>query len=554
MKKLIVTIIFILTIFSPSTRSAGAGTLPVNELEAGMRGYGKTVFSGQRVDTFAVEILGVMEKVMPDQDLILIRAEGDTLAHTNIISGMSGSPIYINEKLIGALAYSWAFEKEPIAGVTPVENIKNSTDFSAVQNNNNLQRITTPLVASGFSDNSLEYIREKFERLKVPVQFIGGGNPGNKELDFEAIENLEAGSAVGIQMVRGDLNMAAIGTATEIDRKTGKVYALGHPFLSAGEIELPMTSARVQTFIPSLQSSFKIASPDRTIGVITEDRQATVTGQLGRQADLLPVNITLDSPDNNINQDYKVEIIRNEFLTPGLLNSVAGSFAQARLQQLGVNKIITEINLEIDELPDLNIFRVASASASLDYQPFQELQQLWMNKFQKPYVKNVDLNITLEKGDKSAQITNLWADRSHVSPGGEVTVYIELDPHREEKQVRSFDFNLPENLPGEEIYLSAVPGPMLTRREPAPENISQLINNLNRKKNHAKLAVAVEYPGLNMNFAGHQYENIPPAIARMFRPDKNRQIRPLPSMIKQTIPTGWSLSGNQSIRLPVKSK
>ncbi|MGM0381465.1 MAG: SpoIVB peptidase S55 domain-containing protein [bacterium] len=555
MKKFI-PILLLLTCFSlGSTAASAAETLPVSKLEAGMKGYGKTVLSGKRVDTFPVEILGVMKKVMPDQDLILIRAENDTLVHTNIISGMSGSPIYINGKLIGALAYSWPFEKEPIAGVTPIKNIRNTPgDFKRTSGDNSFKKITTPLVTSGFSEESLESISGKFKKMGLPVQFINGGNPGQNGIDSGAIKNIEPGSAVGIQLIRGDLNMAAIGTATEIDRENNRLYAFGHPFLNSGEIEFPMTTARVQTFIPSLQSSFKIASPEKTIGVITTDRQATVAGELGKKADLIPVKINLNNPAQQAGNSYSVEIIRNKFLTPGLLNSVAANFARAKIQQLGVNKITTNIQVELANHPNLDIQRVTAASQPLDYRPFLELQQLWLNKFQKPEIEKIALDITLERGEQTARITDLWTNRAHVVPGEKITVFAKLEPHRKDEVIKSFDFRLPDDLPGRQIRLSATSAGRLSRQKPAPESLAQVIEFLNNRKNNTGLAVVIAYPGLNMNFYGKRYKNIPPGFARMLRPENNQDIRAIPASIKKIIDTGWLLSGKKSIELPVKSK
>lgn len=555
-KKLFLAAIIFLFIFcAGSTRAAENEILPVDELETGMRGYGKTVLDGQKIDTFPVEILGIMENVMPDQDLILVKAEGETLSHTKIISGMSGSPIYINEKLIGALAYSWSFEKEPIAGVTPIEKIRNASKFSAgAGSGEQFKKITTPLVASGFSENSLEFVTDKFEEIGLPVQYISGGNPGEQELDREAINSLEAGSAVGIQLVRGDLNMAAIGTATEINREEGTIYALGHPFLNAGDIEFPLTAARVQTFVPSLQSSFKIASPENPVGIVTEDRQATVSGKLGGRADLLPVEITLETPGDEFQEKYSIEIIRNEFLTPGLLNSVTANFVQAHLQQLGVNKISTSLELKLAENPDLNISRVASTSSVLDHRPFLQLRNLWRNPFQQPDVEKARVHLTLQKGNKSALISNFWTDRSHVTPGEKLTTFVELTPHRKDKQYLKFNFQLPDNLSCKQVRLSALPAARLASRDPKARSLKQMVKNLNTRKNLTKLAVAIEYPGLNMNFDGQQYNNLPPAFARMFAAGNNQKAQPVTSLIEHTEVSEWSLNGQQTIKLPVKSK
>ncbi|MFP4687594.1 MAG: peptidase S55 SpoIVB, partial [bacterium] len=288
----VITVFFVLAV-SESYARTGADTLPVAGIEAGMEGYGRTVFSGTRIDTFAVKVLGVLENVMPGQDLILIRAESDTLHHTNIMSGMSGSPIYIGGRLIGALAYGWSFGKDPIAGVTPIENILKSRQIEYSEPEG-ARRIVTPLIASGFSSAGLESLSENLRARGMPVEIMTGGSDKKEKTSAE----LEAGSAVGVQLVRGDLNLAAIGTVTHVDNE-GRVYAFGHPFLNAGQIDFPMTAASVETTFASLQSSFKIASPLQPLGAITEDRQASIVGELGRQPEMIPVNVELSRPHQN---------------------------------------------------------------------------------------------------------------------------------------------------------------------------------------------------------------------------------------------------------------
>lgn len=534
----------------PGSVSAKAGikTMPVAKIEAGMEGYGRTVFSGTRIDTFSVKILGVLENVMPGQDMILIEAENDTLHHTNIMSGMSGSPIYIDGHLIGALAYGWSFGKDPIAGVTPIKNILKASrnTFSKPEG---AKQISTPLVASGFSSIGLDSFADHLRRKGMAVEIMVGGS--GKKAEVPPV--FEAGSALGVQLVRGDLNLAAIGTVTHVDNE-GRVYAFGHPFLNAGQINFPMTAASVETTLASLQSSFKIASPLQPVGAVTEDRQAAIVGQMGARAAMIPVNIGVSRPGEGFKERYKVEIINNRYLSPGLLNTVAFNFANRKLSQLGIDRVKTEIKLKLKDQPEVHYTTVVSSQQTFDPWSFMRIAQLWENKFEKINVQQVDVFIKAEQDDQRAKIRDVWLDRHRPRPGEKIKVYVELEPFRGSRKILSYDFIIPEGTSGSAIRINVQPAPRLITKTPRPENLKQLIEIINNVENKNNLAVVIEYPEPGLNVSGHRLEKLPESFVRSMFLAKKSDWEILPATIKKVDPTAWILSGGAQLIIPLGTR
>ncbi len=493
-----------------SASASQSNILPVEELEVGAEGYGLTVFEGEAPDTFAVEVLGVLENIMPGQDLILIRAESPIIERTQVLSGMSGSPIYIDNKLIGALGYSWAYQKEAIAGVTPAEDL-----FAARRSKNlatgeaGLSRVASPLIAGGFGQEVLPAVKEFFERRNVRVDFISGGGSAAAEMTPAAETEIGAGSAVGVQLVRGDLNLTSIGTVTEVDE--GDVFAFGHPFIGEGNIEFPMTAASVQTLMPSLQSSFKIATARNLIGAVTEDRLGGVVGQLGRRAEMLPIRLRVENPAEQYHEEYHVEVVQNQYLSPELINLVAGNFALEKLSQVGVNLLETSLKLELKEAPDLELERLYSSRMSYDPMAFLPISRLWHNPFEVPEIEEVDVRMTLYPGEREARISELWTEPHNFGAGEKVTVYVKIDPYRGEEFVEEFKFTIPENIEGS-LKFTAMPASRLVSELPTPRSLTQLVETLSRTRPQNELAVVLSYPGVELQMEGTKLEEVPGSL------------------------------------------
>ncbi len=324
----------------PST----AGIFPLSQVHAGLTGTAWTVFSGSKPEPMDVEILGVLRGARgPGQDMILARLHGPHPEYTGVVAGMSGSPVYIDGKLLGALAYRIGqFSKEPIAGITPIEQMLDVRDLPATDaaapsaqaqlstpasststpdTGKNFQMMETPLVMSGFRPEAIQLWQQQMAGTMLSTIAAGGvgGSSGlSPEPDAAAAAAILPGSAVSLLLVQGDLEVAATCTVTYVDPK--RLLACGHPILQSGSISVPMTTADVVATLASPLDSFKIINTGATIGAFTEDRASAIGGVLGVRAHMIPFHITIDAPSGK--REVRVGIIDLPSLTPQAMEVV----------------------------------------------------------------------------------------------------------------------------------------------------------------------------------------------------------------------------------------
>ncbi len=308
MKRLALTAV--LAAFSPLAAPAALSIMPLREVHAGLHGIGKTVFSGDKVEDFDVEILGILENTGPKESLILARLSGGPLEHTGVMQGMSGSPVYIDGRLIGAVAMAFPFAKDPIAGIRPIEEmlaVDNLPDARRVQPRRDIASLLptpeAPVAHEGRDDRGrdADFARRVYTRGSRPVRAgaalpgtgtssepVLGGGPKTKMGDPS---KLKPGSMISVELMTGDMSVGADGTLTCIDGD--RVYAFGHRFLAVGPTDLPFTRSEVMTLLANVNTSFKISSSRELMGVISQDRNTAITGSLGAQARMLPLDITV---------------------------------------------------------------------------------------------------------------------------------------------------------------------------------------------------------------------------------------------------------------------
>lgn len=530
--------------------------LTPDQLEQGMTGYGKTVFYGQDIDTFSVRVIGVLENIMPDQDMILIEANHPLLKKTKIMSGMSGSPIYVNGKLIGALAYSWPFAKESIAGVTPIKDmLALGRRGPSASGSSSVERIATPLVTSGFNNNLQDTLESKLEQYGFRGKMIAGGQAttaegGRPVGNAPQSGGLSGGSAVGIQMMRGDLSMTAIGTVTYRNQDT--VYAFGHPFLNSGNTTFPMTTAEVVTPMPSLQSSFKLATAVEPVGAIHKDRQAAVVGTMGNTPSMVPVTIELASPQQNFADTYHVDVVRNKYLSPGLINMAAANFASSHMNQLGLNRVESNVKVVLENKRDLKLGTTNVVSGSYDPWTFLPLAGVWNNQFEQIDVKRVSIEMTMKPKQDWASIEDVWLNSNSLTPGETATVFVRLHPYRGQSRVKKINLDIPPSVPGSKAQLTVLPGSQLIALQAQPENSRQLIQYLNSYRKDSQLAVVLQIPRYTMDAAGHDLPGLPYSISGAYQRAHNSTASFKPGTIKEVIPTNWVLKGKQTLTLPLK--
>jgi len=446
--------------------------LPASEVKKGMRGTGRTVFSGNTVEDFEVEILGTLENLGPRQSLILARLSGGPLAQTGVMQGMSGSPVYINGRLIGAVAMAFPFAKEPIAGIRPIEEmlqVEAPTRRAAAPLQNSplgdskLTEIATPVSFRGFTSETLAYFAPQLRALGLePRQGVSGGGAGS---NAATASKLVPGSMISVQLVSGDLNVGADGTVTHIDGN--RIFAFGHRFLATGETEMPFARAEVLTLLANVNTSFKISTSYEPLGTITQDRNTAVAGELGRKATMVPVQISVTGQRKS---DYKMEMVNDRFLSPFLLQMALYSAIDSSERMLGLSSFRLRGEIEFSSgAPAVRIdnlfageFGVPVAASLAAATPLSFAMQSGP-AFQK--IKSVKLRVEGSQTKTQWMVERLHPVRNIVHPGEIAEMLVAFAGEDGAEQVRRVQYQVPNGMSYGPLYFSVSDGPSTNATE-----------------------------------------------------------------------------------------
>ena len=452
-------------------------TIPVSEIHTGMRGVAYTVFEGVKPESMDVEVLGVLRNANgPKGDIILIRLHGQKVEYTGVVAGMSGSPVYFNGKLAGALAFRIGeFSKEPIAGVTPIADmleinaldkspaeesaavkpsITNTADRTAAPGNgptlagttqdfaNYLKPIDAPLIFNGFSEDSVRQFGGQFAAAGV-VPVMGAGSVTEESQP----EPLVPGSAVSAILVRGDMNIAATCTVTYIDPQ--RLLACGHPLLQFGSVDLPMNKAQVLATLPSPLNAFKIVNTTERAGVFVQDRHTGILGVFNKQPDMIPVTLTIHS-GSAPQKEFHYEVLNNPRLSPVAIMATVFNALH------GVNEYGEEITyrltgtINVKGFPEVglkNMFvpaengQPAAMAAALSLG--ERFGRIYDNPYNAPAVNSVKLDFDLVRERRWARLESARTDVTEARPGDEIIVETVLAPYRGERVVRQIPVKIP---------------------------------------------------------------------------------------------------------------
>jgi hypothetical protein len=477
MRKFVFTL-FALGLSLPTilTAQTAQPTIPVDQIHAGMQGVAYTVFQGVKPEPMDFEVLGVLRNVNgPRGNIILIRLHGPKVEYTGVVAGMSGSPVYIDGKLAGALAFRIGeFSKEPIAGVTPIADMLeinaldkspaeeassvkpvvtteagktaapgDVTSFSGSTQNlaNYLKPIETPLVFSGFSEEAVRQFAPQFASAGI-VPVMGAGSVSEEKQP----EPLEAGSAVSAVLVRGDMDIAATCTVTYIDPQ--RLLACGHPLLQFGSVDLPMNKAQVLATLPSPLNAFKIVNTTERAGVFVQDRHTGILGVLGKQPEMIPVTLTIHGGGNT--KEFHYEVLNNPRLSPVAIMATVFNALH------GVNEYGEEITYRLNASINVKGFPVvglrnmftpgengqpAAMAAALSLG--ERFGRIYDNPYNAPAVNSVKLDFDLVRERRWARLESARTDVTEARPGDQIIVETVLAPYRGERVVRQIAVKIP---------------------------------------------------------------------------------------------------------------
>ncbi len=529
---------------SPASQSAsGPSFFPLADVRPGLRGTGRTVFRGNRIEDFQVEILGVLSNLTPKQSIILARLSGGPLAETGVMQGMSGSPVYIDGKLLGAVAMGFNFSKEPIAGITPIEQMLADATFTSPADRapnpalasrsalptqptwnspfGNLTDISTPLTLSGFSPRTLETFAPAFRRLGFAAQQgLSAGAPASQQYNG----TVAPGSMISLALLTGDMLISADGTVTYVDGK--RVYAFGHRFLDSGSTEMPFARSDVVALLPALNVSFKLSTPRQWVGTILSDRASAIAGEIGRPAHMIPLSIAVHSPETGTH-DYHFEVVNDRLLTPFLAQTSIFSAIDVTERTLGTGTLRLRGRVDFDgNLPPLLIRDIFVSDSGLAQQVSNDavvtLGFVLGAGFQDLHVKDIAYTLEAVETKRQLHIAQAWASAHDARPGDSIQITALLQGENGLELTRTATYKIPIGAPAGPLNFTVCDALTLNAPDFAglaqsslhtPQELIHMINDF-RGSDAAYLRVWRQEPAFSVSgpLPGGEITDPPPSV------------------------------------------
>jgi hypothetical protein len=594
---------------APRARADGkanrSDVMSVADLKPGMKGYGLTVFEGTEPGRFDVEIIDVLKNFRPRQDLILVKTFHPRLDAAKVVAGMSGSPIYMNGKMIGAYAYGWSFGAEPIAGVTPIRNmlddierplpdfihgwplkkgaekpkataalggnrwqggpasydLEQHRDQLAARNRDGgpssgaaLAKVATPVLMGGMSSESVEFASELLSPLGlVPLQAGGGGGT-----EANAPTRYVDGGAIGVQLVRGDMSAMGLGTVTRVEGD--KLVAFGHPMMEGGVTALPTAVGRVLWFLASQSRSFKIGMAARPVGALVDDRQASIVVSHSMTAPTVPVHVRVNGAQGAPYTDWNFELAHEKFMVPGLLAVAIGNAIQttaadrrdvswnlkAKVSFYDHGSIdVEDFGVAVGGLPDereLSRSNVVSAVGAVVNNPWQPT-----------FVESVDLEIELRYSRDIYQLRGVEVLDPQPEPGSEARILLRLLPYSGAMTTRILKLPVPKHLAGQTVKVQVRPGYLVDKPRGAPESVSELIATFENPSYPPRSVVLSYESGAGLSHRSHVALNLPPGALDAAQPTSSTLApETTKSEVHSATDLGQFMIGRETVTLEVQ--
>jgi SpoIVB peptidase S55 len=565
---------------------------PIDEIRPGMVGIGKTVFAGETIDEFKANVIGVLRNVLgPRRDLILAKLEGGPLATTGVIQGMSGSPVYIDGRLVGAVSYAiGSFPREPLAGITPIAEMMAAVDGSAARTTGDLagtwpaepaevfarlgrltQRALAPLgprlpglridgpasladLAPRLRPIGAAMVMSGFDpavdrELRQALAVTAADGQGPRSTRGEAATGLRPGDPVGMSLVHGDLEMGATGTVTHVDG--ARVYGFGHPFLNLGPTAYPMTRAHIYTILPSLDSSMKIAGLGPVIGTMSQDRSVAVGGTLGAGPRELEVNVTLTS-DRTPERKFQYFVLHDQILTPlfsyvSIFNSIVSYERQAGAMSVTASGTVSFGSSGSVQIDDAFTGDTASSAASAAI--VAPVGAAFTNEFKNVLPEKIDINLRVSEQQESKTIDRVWLDTTKPKLGATYTLQVLLRDFRGGTETVSLPVTMPTHasgpitlLVGDASTLAALEQREL--RPGKPTTWAALLAQLNATRRNNRIYVRLITSSAGTVVGGETLPSLPPSVRSVLDEDKTVTS----ASVSRTVVGAWDRRLDRSVR------
>lgn len=617
MKQIVFALILVITFWNLALANEPTQNkndfFPLSEVKPGMIATGKTIFAGGQTEEFQVEILGKFPSIVghPGRSLIIIRLKGPLTDRTGVFAGMSGSPVFINGKLLGAVAYSFPLSKEAIGAITPIEdmisifekkeekvenlegmsfqelaqasqskeltpNFTRASSLSPVPISaqavasipalapfmgQSLMPIATPLSISGVDPSVFSYFSNYFQPLGFqPVLSSGASSVGPIEAYSE--DTLSPGKTIGVELVRGDLAIAAFGTVTWRDKE--KIYAFGHPFFAPGGIGgtvLPMTEGSVVTVVPSIANSFKLSKSEKLVGSMVQDRATGIYGQLGVVPKLIPIKVNVTTSRGK-KQAYQMELAVDSFLTPFLVQFATLNSIMSTERTLGDLSINLESKIKVKSQGEINFGNSFSQNAYFAASLYAgyPISVLYGSGFPME-VEAIEVNVKATDKRANGSLTGISIDRTEVKRGEKLMVQAFARNEKGETYIEKIPVTIPNDAPLGKLNLTVGDGTVMANLEQRallnvnPKDIKALINSVNNLPRNDRLYVRLHYSDTGAIVSNQALPSLPPSMMATLessRATSSYIALPVATVLTQEIPpANFLISGQQTIAIKV---
>jgi len=550
--------------------------MPVSEIHPGMKGYGLTVFSGTKPERFDVEVIDVLKNFRPKQDLILVKTKHPRLEITKVVAGMSGSPIYLNDKMIGAYAYGWSFGSEPVAGVTPIRNMldemarplpdqidgwplklvpvagkpaareRHASNDGARRYRGELGHydvrehaaqlasaiglgksqvsaltpVSTPILMGGMSSRSIAFAQQLMAPLGLEPLQAGGGASAEASAPTRYVD----GGAVGVQLVRGDMSAMGLGTVTRVEGD--KLVAFGHPMSELGVTALPTAIGKVLWFLASDQRSFKIGMAVRDVGALVNDRQSAIVVSHGAKAPVIPLKMSIHGAPGFANSNWSFDIAHDKFMTPSFTSVALGSALQAVANEHQDVSWTATSKLKIKGYPELTLqdYGVSmggtpEAGEFVRSNLVRAIGTVLNNPWQPALIEWARMDVELRYARDILRLRGASLLESEIDAGEPAHIRLTFVPFSGPDVTRVVTVPIPAHLAGQTVNLDIEPGYAEERDQPAPDSLAELITNLENPVYPAKsIVVSFNTGDSGVTFKGRVAHDLPPGALDAIRP------------------------------------
>ncbi len=532
----------------------------LGKLKKGQKGYAETVFEGTEPEKFDIEVLGLWKDVYPSIDIVLIKCTGEKIAKAHIAHGMSGSPVYIDNKKLGAIAISFDGKDIDIAGVTPIQamfkqkrtndvaNLYDTIYYEGTHLSPKNGLVTT--ASSNFSKNALALLNKtwKSHALGEIIDTPGGYEAGLPEsLNYK----IKAGSMIGVSLVKGQFSMTAFGTVTDVEDNS--FVGFGHPFLGLGSVEFPVFNAYTYIVLPTTLTSNKLVGLGKEIGVMTGDYITGVNGNFNKRAKLIPVNISVHQKSKNIDQKASFEVISHRDLSTNLIYAVTQSLIDATLSYASHNLVHAKLSFSMDGIQkpfeyDMSYYQ-AQNPLSKDLMFIPEV--LIQNPYRELKLTNLSLDISIENEKRVSIINKIWLNKPLSKDEENYTLFIELLEYNKNYKVLSQRIKIPTAEISGPLEISASSGSQVPPFE-YPNTYKEFINFVRTIYGPQDLVVTVTYQKQGLRLEGNELQNLPQSAYFIYERQNRLKLTQINEKQRFVLKQQEVILGNQLIELEME--